>query len=242
MIDLENGRRNLYQWDSNQRVIVGHPAGTVVHFYHSEWSGDDGLTLHAYEDAGVVYANIPNIFLTKAGTLRVYIFITEGDGGYTEEKREFIVEKKTKPSDYAYTETEVLTWSALAARIDALEKGGPGGGQPGTIDEETVRRMVEEVVNGMGLNNINAKIGAVTLLAANWVGDATLHSQVVDIEGVTENSQVDLTPSAEQLVIFYEKDLTFVTENDGGVVTVYAIGQKPENDYTIQVTITEVDV
>ena len=41
--------------------------------------------------------------------------------------------------------------------------------------------------------------------------------------------------------VFYEKDITFVTENDGGVVTVYAIGQKPQNDYTIQVTITEVD-
>lgn len=83
-------------------------------------------------------------------------------------------------------------------------------------------------------------IGEVELLAANWEGEANLYSQVVSIEGVTENSQVDLTPSVEQLVVFYEKDLTFVTENDGGIVTVYAIGQKPENDYTIQVTITEV--
>ena len=62
------------------------------------------------------------------------------------------------------------------------------------------------------------------------------------ISGVTENSQVDLTPSVEQLVVFYEKDLTFVTENEDGVVTVYAIGQKPTNDYTVQVTITEVNV
>lgn len=87
-----------------------------------------------------------------------------------------------------------------------------------------------------------AKIGWVTLLAANWLGEGNLYHQVVNIEGVTENSQIDLTPNVQQLAIFYEKDLTFVTENDGGVVTVYAIGQKPENDYTIQVTITEVDV
>lgn len=92
------------------------------------------------------------------------------------------------------------------------------------------------------LNKTNARIAHVDLLAANWVGDANPYSQVVDIAGVTENSQVDLTPSIEQLVIFYEKDLGFVTENEDGVVTVYAIGQKPENDYTIQVTITEVDV
>ena len=92
------------------------------------------------------------------------------------------------------------------------------------------------------LNKTSARIANVELLAANWVGNANPYSQVVEIEGVTENSQVDLTPSVEQLVIFYEKDLGFVTENDDGVVTVYAIGQKPENDYTIQVTITEVDV
>jgi hypothetical protein len=85
-------------------------------------------------------------------------------------------------------------------------------------------------------------IGEVTLLASAWVDENNLHSQVVEIEGVTENSQVDLTPSVEQLLIFYEKDLTFVAENEGGIVTVYAIGQKPTNDYTIQVTITEVNV
>lgn len=92
------------------------------------------------------------------------------------------------------------------------------------------------------LNKTNARIAYVDLLSANWVGDASPYAQTVEIDGVTEYSQVDLTPSIEQLVIFYEKDLGFVTENEDGVVTVYAIGQKPENDYTIQVTITEVEV
>ena len=90
-------------------------------------------------------------------------------------------------------------------------------------------------------NNSTSKIGEVTLLASGWIGEANLFSQVVNIDGVTENSQVDLTPSVAQLAVFYEKDLAFVTENDNGVVTVYAIGQKPQNDYTIQVTITEVE-
>lgn len=92
------------------------------------------------------------------------------------------------------------------------------------------------------LSKSNARIAYVDLFATNWVGDSNPYSQVVEIDGVTENSQVDLTPSIEQLVIFYEKDLGFVTENEDGVVTVYAIGQRPENDYTIQVTITEVAI
>jgi hypothetical protein len=93
------------------------------------------------------------------------------------------------------------------------------------------------LINGLGSG---ARIGEVALIADNWTGEDNLYSQVVTIDGVTPNSQIDLTPSVEQLAVFYEKDLTFVTENENGVVTVYAIGEKPQNDYTIQVTITEV--
>lgn len=92
------------------------------------------------------------------------------------------------------------------------------------------------------LSKPTARIAYVDLLAENWVGNASPYSQVVEIEGVTENTQVDLTPSIEQLITFYDKDLGFVTENEDGIVTVYAIGQKPANDYTIQVTMTEVEV
>ena len=85
-----------------------------------------------------------------------------------------------------------------------------------------------------------SKIAMVDLLASAWEGDNGLYSQVVTIDGVTQYSQVDLNPSAEQLAIFHEKDLAFVTENGDGVVTVYAIGDKPANDYTMQVSIKEV--
>lgn len=125
-------------------------------------------------------------------------------------------------------------------------------GFDGTVEEwldslkPSDEQIAQAVSDYMEKNNISggstARIGTVSLPASKWVGNANPYSQVVTIEGVTENSQVDLTPSVEQLVVFYEKDLTFVTENDGGIVTVYAIGQKPTNDYTIQVTITEVKV
>ena len=92
------------------------------------------------------------------------------------------------------------------------------------------------------LRKPSARVAEIELLSVNWIGESSPYFQVVSIEGVTENSQVDLTPSVEQLVVFHEKDLGFVTENEAGVVTVYAIGQKPVNDYVVQVTITEVYV
>lgn len=100
---------------------------------------------------------------------------------------------------------------------------------------------VEKIVEAVSVST-KAKIGYITLLASKWEGTASPYSQVVTVDGVTENSQVDLTPSVEQLAIFHEKDLAFVTENEEGVVTVYAVGQKPTNNYDIQVTITEVAI
>ena len=85
-----------------------------------------------------------------------------------------------------------------------------------------------------------ARIASVTILASNWTGENSLYSQVVTIDGITERSKVDLLPSVEQLAIFHNKDVAFVTENEDGVVTVYAIGDKPLLDYTMQVQITEV--
>ena len=87
-----------------------------------------------------------------------------------------------------------------------------------------------------------AVLSNVTLLASKWAGSNGLYSQVVTIPGITEYSKVDLLPSVEQLAIFYNKNVAFVTENEDGVVTVYAIGDKPANDYTMQVQITEVVV
>lgn len=98
------------------------------------------------------------------------------------------------------------------------------------------------VVIGELLDIINkkARVVEVTILANKWVGTSGAYSQVVTVEGATEFSRVDLTPSVEQLSIFYNKSLAFVTENVDGVITVYAIGEKPTDDFTIQATVTEV--
>lgn len=86
----------------------------------------------------------------------------------------------------------------------------------------------------------------------NWTAENVLDSnnnvvgvrygQVVNVNNavITPNSKVDLQISSEQMVIFYKKDLAFVAENDDGVVTIYCIGNVPENDYTLQATVTEV--
>ena len=112
------------------------------------------------------------------------------------------------------------------------------------LKAEHIRHIEQGIEDAMkNTGGAAARLSSVTLLASNWTtGAESLHSQVVTISGITEYSKVDLLPSVEQLAIFHNKDVAFVTENEDGVVTVYAIGDKPLLDYTMQVQITEVAV
>lgn len=117
-------------------------------------------------------------------------------------------------------------------------QGEPG--PPGVPTDEQVMAAVRAYMDEH--KTPVALVDYIYLPASAWVGSGNIYSQVVYISGVTANSQVDLTPSVEQLAVFYDKSLALVAENEDGVVTVYAIGQKPEQDYEIQVTVTEVIV
>jgi hypothetical protein len=115
---------------------------------------------------------------------------------------------------------ESLRQAAEAGRVDLLNK------------------IKEALANGGYMPTYTT----VNILASAWEGTEDPYSQVVTIPGVTGNSKVDLLPSVEQLAIFHDKDIAFVTENDGGTVTVYAIGDKPTRDYLMEVCVTEVIV
>lgn len=78
----------------------------------------------------------------------------------------------------------------------------------------------------------------ITLQASDWKGEESPYYQVVTIPGVTERSKVDLQIDADLAELFHDKDLALVTENEDGVVTVFAIGDKPSQNYTVQAVIT----
>jgi hypothetical protein len=80
----------------------------------------------------------------------------------------------------------------------------------------------------------------VTLLADNWMGDTNPWSQIVTINGVTTSSKIDLQPTATQIVALQNEEIALMAENNTGTITVYAIGNKPTEDYTMQALITEV--
>ena len=139
---------------------------------------------------------------------------------------------------------DVLTISAYGVAVQNGFKGTVEEWLASLKGKDATNEQIAAAVNAyFAVHTISpARLSEVTLLATAWNGSGNLHSQVVTVDGITPYSKVDLLPSVEQLAIFHNKDVAFVTENEDGVVTIYAIGDKPMNDYTIQVQITEVTV
>ena len=79
-------------------------------------------------------------------------------------------------------------------------------------------------------------------LPLNWTqGDGDKYSQVLTLDGLTEHSRLDLQPTADMLAEFKKLGLVFVTENNGGTITVYSVGNMPLKAYTMQATIIETE-
>ena len=80
----------------------------------------------------------------------------------------------------------------------------------------------------------------ITLLQDAWKGAISPWSQAVAVDGVGQTSKVDLQPDPAPLEQMRCRGMALAAVNDNGLVTVFALGQKPEGDMTIQATVTEV--
>ncbi len=116
------------------------------------------------------------------------------------------------------------------------------GGSNSEELEELIERA-EEVIDrleNLGDKASPSRIAYVSIYADKWENEQSPYYQVVEVEGATNHTQVDLTPDATQLEMCRAKELALVAINRNGVVRVKAIGKRPENDYFMQVTLTEV--
>lgn len=100
---------------------------------------------------------------------------------------------------------------------------GPFGGSGGGSGETTTEKLI-----------------TIHTAASKWKGGTSPFTQVVEVAGININTKVDIQLSAQQLEALSDQTITFVAENDGGVVTMYAIGDKPNVDCEFQATLSEV--
>ena len=97
-------------------------------------------------------------------------------------------------------------------------------------------KITARLVGGTG--GAVTKMTQLTLPADGWYGGEDMWAQLVELADTSPFTKIDLQPSAEQLASLHSTALT--AENADGIVTVYAFGEKPEADITMQAVLTEV--
>lgn len=123
MMTIYDGRKSFYQWDVNQKLTSPNLAeGDEVHFSNAVLPR--ALVVKAYVLDGVIVADVPNILLQEALTIKVFRYITDADSRHTCEAYSFSVVARPMPEDYIYTETEILNYKFLEERLQQLEEYG----------------------------------------------------------------------------------------------------------------------
>ena len=115
----------LTQWDRGRELEVTIPDLPESFEAHFSYKGaGTAYVVDATGKDGTAVISIPNIILTQSKDAVCWIYYTDGDSGETVKTIYLPIEAREKPSDYVYTESEVLSYKSLEERIKALEKGG----------------------------------------------------------------------------------------------------------------------
>lgn len=115
-LELADGRGELFQWDTGRIIEFGDDTVSQAHFTSIEKITDIPYTIEVKNRK----AAIPDELLQVPGTLIVYAWVSDTNGGYTKVQVNFPVFARPKPSDYVYTPTEHAGFNRLRAEIGNL--------------------------------------------------------------------------------------------------------------------------
>ena len=107
----------------------------------------------------------------------------------------------------------------------------------GSVDDTSDMNKPVSTAQQTAINACKVKRASVILPTASWSN----LSQTVTISGITANSKVDIQMDATSLGVLIDSGTSAIwMENNNGTITAKCIGDKPNADMTVQVTITEV--
>lgn len=115
MLTLNDGRNELWQWDTGRKLTVDAEC-SQVHFSNKVF----GRSIDVAVVDGV--AIIPDILLQTDKDLNVWAFVGTAEDGYTKISKLFKVNHRNKPADYVFTPSEQTTLGEILKRLDEIEE------------------------------------------------------------------------------------------------------------------------
>ena len=113
MLTLNDGRDELWQWDTGRTLAVDADC-SQVHFSNKVF----GRSIDVDVADGI--AIIPDILLQTDKDLNVWAFVGTAENGYTKISKTFKVNRRNKPADYVFTSADQMTLQAIQSQIGDL--------------------------------------------------------------------------------------------------------------------------
>lgn len=114
MLTLNDGRSELWQWDTGRTLTVDADC-SQVHFSNKVF----GRSIDVDVAGGV--AVIPDILLQTDKDLNVWAFVGTAENGYTKISKTFRVNRRNRPADYVFTPTDQTSLEEIKEKLDYLE-------------------------------------------------------------------------------------------------------------------------
>ena len=171
MLDLNDGRDELWQWDTGRTLDVDADC-TQVHFSNNVF----GRSIDVDVVGGV--AIIPDILLQTDKDLNVWAFSGTAENGYTKISKTFKVNRRNKPADYVFTPPDQTTLEQIQEKIDYLESIQDPDAIKNAVNDYLEQNPVEAPVQ-----SVNGKTGAVKLNA-------------IDVGAISQDNLQDATDKA----------------------------------------------
>lgn len=153
LLELNDGRSELWQWDTGRTLAVDADC-SQVHFSNKVF----GRSIDVDVVDGV--AGIPDILLQSDKDLNVWAFVGTAKNGYTKISKTFRVNRRNKPADYVFTPPDQTSLEEIKEKIDYLESIQDPDAIKNAVDDYLEKNPVEAPVQ-----SVNGQTGAVELTA-----------------------------------------------------------------------------
>lgn len=153
MLTLNDGRSELWQWDTGRKLTVDADC-SQVHFSNKIF----GRSIDVDVVDGV--AIVPDILLQTDKDLNVWAFVGTAENGYTKISKTFKVNRRNKPADYVFTPPEQTSLEEIKEKIEYLES---------IQDPDAIKNAVEDYLEQNPIEapvqSVNGQMGEVKLTA-----------------------------------------------------------------------------
>lgn len=190
MLTLNDGRNELWQWDTKRKLTVDAEC-SQVHFSNKVF----GRSIDV--DVADGMAIIPDILLQTDKELTAWAFVGTAENGYTKISKAFKVNPRNKPADYVFTPHDQTTLGEIVQRLEELEA---------MQDPDAIKNAVDEY-----LTNNPIEVEETDPTVPDWAKQPTKPKYMaVEVGAIPDTTEIPVVPTK---VSAFENDAGYLTEH-----------------------------